>query len=515
MKTADLYIRVSTDEQADKGYSQRSQEEMLRKYCAINTISVGRVIYEDHSAKTFNRPEWTKLLMALRKYKKSPDLILFTKWDRFSRNAGDAYQMISLLRKLGAEPQAIEQPLDLTVPENKMMLAFYLAAPEVENDRRALNTFFGMRRAKKEGRWMAGAPVGYINKSNENGRKYISIDETLAPVIKWIFNELATTNFIAEQVWKKARSKGFKSGKNAFWLMLRNPVYCGKILIPKYKDEEAQFVQGLHEPIISERLFYEVQDVLDGNKKKQRTKIYIDENLPLRGFLVCPKCGIMLTGSASKGASKYYHYYHCNSSCGCRYRADNTNNLFIKELTRITPRRGTAELYKVVIQNLYKKWNIELNRENKEIIVKCEELNNMISTARRKLIKEEIDAIDFKIIKNDCEKEIRYLESKLTSLSMKSEPGDTIIEQVMDRVSRLDILYQNGSVYQKRVIVSSIYPGNLVFDGVEHRTFRMNEVIQLLCSVDTHFKEIQKEIDYDFSQTSLKVSPQGLEPWTR
>ncbi len=41
--------------------------------------------------------------------------------------------------------QAIEQPLDLSIPENKMMLAFYLAAPEVENDRGALDVFFGMR----------------------------------------------------------------------------------------------------------------------------------------------------------------------------------------------------------------------------------------------------------------------------------------------------------------------------------------------------------------------------------
>src|SRR5690606_32754427 len=134
-----------TDEQADKGYSQRGQEEMLRKYCEINRISVSKVIYEDHSAKTFERPAWAGLLSDLKKAKGRVDLVLFTKWDRFSRNAGDAYHMIGVLRKLGAEPQAIEQPLDLSVPENKMMLAFYLAAPEVENDRRALNTIAGMR----------------------------------------------------------------------------------------------------------------------------------------------------------------------------------------------------------------------------------------------------------------------------------------------------------------------------------------------------------------------------------
>lgn len=39
MKTADLYVRVSTDEQADKGYSVRSQEEVLRKYCSLQNIA--------------------------------------------------------------------------------------------------------------------------------------------------------------------------------------------------------------------------------------------------------------------------------------------------------------------------------------------------------------------------------------------------------------------------------------------------------------------------------------------
>ena len=90
--------------------------------------------------------------------------------------------MINILRKLGAEPQAIEQPLDLSIPENKMMLAFYLAAPEVENDRRALNVFYGMRRAKKEGRYMGLAPVGYVNKTEENGKKYIAPKEPDASI---------------------------------------------------------------------------------------------------------------------------------------------------------------------------------------------------------------------------------------------------------------------------------------------------------------------------------------------
>jgi DNA invertase Pin-like site-specific DNA recombinase len=339
MKVADLYIRVSTDEQADKGYSQRNQEEVLRRYCDLNSITVRKVIFEDHSAKTFNRPAWASFLKSLYRQKGQTDLVLFTKWDRFSRNAADAYQMINTLRKLGIEPQAIEQPLDLTIPENKMMLAFYLAAPEVENDRRALNVLHGMRRAKKEGRWMGSAPVGYINRISEDGRKYIAPKAPESSIMQWVFDQLAIGILNTEQIWKEARNKGLKCSKNNFWVAIRNPVYCGKIFIPKYKEEESRFVQGQHEPLIPEALFYEAQEVLDGKRKKQRTKRIVDDQIPLRGFLICPRCGLLLTGSGSKGRKYRYYYYHCNSNCGARYRADKANIEFQKELKKYIPTR--------------------------------------------------------------------------------------------------------------------------------------------------------------------------------
>ena len=39
-KKAILYVRVSTDEQADKGFSLQHQEERLRKYCELQGIDV-------------------------------------------------------------------------------------------------------------------------------------------------------------------------------------------------------------------------------------------------------------------------------------------------------------------------------------------------------------------------------------------------------------------------------------------------------------------------------------------
>ena len=76
--------------------------------------------------------------------------------------------------RLGVEPQAMEQPLNMEIPEHKFMLAIYLAAPEVENDRRALNILAGMRKAMKEGRWMGTAPKGYKRSRDENNRPCIA-----------------------------------------------------------------------------------------------------------------------------------------------------------------------------------------------------------------------------------------------------------------------------------------------------------------------------------------------------
>src|SRR5699024_5900558 len=127
-----------------------------------------------------------------------------------------------------------------------------------------------------------------------------------------------------EQVWKKAGERGLKCSKNTFWQVIRNPLYCGKIFIPSFKDEEARFIKGQHQAIISEVLFNDVQDVLDGRGRKYRTKIDTASEFPMRGFLLCPECNRLLTGSKSKGRNRYYAYYHCVEigRASCRERVE-------------------------------------------------------------------------------------------------------------------------------------------------------------------------------------------------
>jgi len=51
MKTAILYLRVSTDEHALRGYSfLRAQQETLTNYCKLHGISILKIFTEDHSA---------------------------------------------------------------------------------------------------------------------------------------------------------------------------------------------------------------------------------------------------------------------------------------------------------------------------------------------------------------------------------------------------------------------------------------------------------------------------------
>ncbi|MDV3559586.1 recombinase family protein [Elizabethkingia anophelis] len=517
MKKADLYIRVSTDEQADKGYSQRDQEERLRRFCFTNKITVGQVIYEDHSAKTFNRPEWIKLLNNLKKRSLKTDLVLFTKWDRFSRNAGDAYQMINTLNKLGIEPQAVEQPLDLSIPENKMMLAIYLAAPEVENDRRALNTFYGMRRARKEGRLMGKAPFGYINRSKEDGRKYVALKDPEALAMQWAFNEIAKGILAADQVRQKMNAQSQTTlSRSAFHVAIRNPLYYGKIFIAKFQDEEAHLVQGQHEPLISKELFNKVQLILGGNKRAEcpNTKILSDENLPLRGFLVCPECHRNLTGSASKGRKNRYYYYHCLSSCGFRQRAEIANDIFEKGIRQFELNDGIKSILKKLLLDNYKKFIQNPIDKKKKIAQEIDNLNVKLSIARNKLLSETIDDEEYLEIKKECRDRIEHLEEQLSkdSTDTKNIDIEKSLERALHSIVNIPKLYSEGAIHTRRAIIGSIFPEKLVFDEKTYRTTRMNVIANYIFQINNELLQNKNRANENIFHLSCLVAPPGIEP---
>lgn len=509
MRKAILYLRVSTDEQADKGYSIKYQEERLLKFCEMQGYEVVEIFKEDYSAKTFNRPEFNKLLLYLKKLKHRPELLLFTKWDRFSRNTGDAYGMINTLNKLGVDPQAVEQPLDLGIPENKIMLAFYLAAPEVENDRRALNVFVGMRRAKKEGRWMATAPRGYKNITTEEGKRIIvpSVD---APIMRWAFQQLATGVYPIDQIRRECNEKGLKCGRDNFWQIIKNPVYCGKIFIPAYKDEEAHVVNGIHEPIISEELFNKVQDVLSG-KRRHKYKYGIKEEFPLRGFMTCPKCGRTLTGSVSTGGSGNKHYYyHCVKGCRERHKIHAIHDSFGERLNELTFNDGIEELYHKITKDVFGTKSSEKSASKRQIQAEIQKNRERITNAQQMMLDGKISAEEYREIKKHYEplidKQLReYVDADETDTEFRR-----FLKKGLCLIKNLENAYNRGPAKDKQTIFRSIFKEKLKIENTEVRTGELNETFSLIARFDAGFGAKKKRTVAKVVQLSAEEVPSGL-----
>lgn len=266
-------------------------------------------------------------------------------------------------------------------------------------------------------------------------------------------------------------------------MALRNPVYCGKIFIPPYKNEEGYFVLGQHTPMISEQLFSEVQDVIDGRRKNpfHKPKIVSHDMLLLRGFLICPECSKMLTGSASKGKyAYYYYYYHCKADCGVRFSAETTNNLFVQELRKYIPRPGRLELYSLAIQQDFKEKTKLKDQERKQMIIELETINKRMQNARMMKVDGSLADEDFQSLKSVSNAKIEELENKLGNLSDKHTEINNLLQNALKRVSDLDLLYEKGTVEEKRQIISSTFPENIVFDGERHRTPRVNAGLLLI-----------------------------------
>ncbi len=512
-KKAILYTRVSTDEQAIHGYSLRDQHEKLKAYCFMHDIEPVAHFQDDHSAKSFDRPEFNKLLEYIRNHKNYANLILFIKWDRFSRNAPESYEMLGRLKKLKVEAQAIEQPLDLDVPENKIMLAIYLTSPEVENDRRSLNTSYGMRRAIKEGRWVASAPKGYDNKRDENNKPVI-VPNNDARFIIQAFQGIKSGEISQQDLRRNLKNQGFVCSKSNFSNLLRNPVYMGMIRLKANKSENESIVKGLHKPIISEEDFYAVQDILNGRngRKSGVEQNKIKPELPLRGFLKCPRCGRTMTGSASKGNGGRYFYYHCTFECRERVKANFANEKFVEWLKEFQPRSDLKDLFDALFDNLLQEEYTD-SKGNKSIIE--EEINKVqkrLENLQDKLADNLIEISDYNSTRQRYVSQLRELNDKKAGMTYNRKGIQEQILFCYPFFENLPSFYVESAPYLKQRIIGSIFPEKILFSGNYFRTTRINVVAELIRSINKPFDRNKNGQFCEKSKLSCMVAPTGIEP---
>lgn len=160
------------------------------------------------------------------------------------------------------------------------------------------------------------------------------------------------------EVFRKLKDRGYNSSKTAFSYMIRNPLYSGLVYLKPYREEKEQFIEWIHEPIISRELYSKVQDILNGrNKQKGLNHKKTNPNFPLRGFLMCPKCDKPLSASLSTGRNKKYAYYHCFSPSDVRIKQEDAHSWFHYFLWSISLDESSYELLVEIIKNEFDKIN--------------------------------------------------------------------------------------------------------------------------------------------------------------
>jgi site-specific DNA recombinase len=208
-------------------------------------------------------------------------------------------------------------------------------------------------------------------------------------------------------ICRMARARGLKIGKSQIWNLIRNPIYCGSIFVPAYKDEKAVVIKAVHEPIISAQLFDDVQDLLNGKKRKFPARNTLKEELPLRGYLYCLQCGSKLTGSASKGNGGRYFYYHCQHGCKERFKAELANNKLLEKLYEIKANPGVVRALQKNLEVFLSSSKAEKAKLREVLNAELDKEKTRLSTARNMMLDGTLDAAEYKEIKNQYEVTIK------------------------------------------------------------------------------------------------------------
>jgi site-specific DNA recombinase len=320
--TVALYCRVSTDEQAEHGFSIDDQKERLAAYCASQGWTDYEFYIDDgYSGTTTDRPELNRLIRHVRAGRIKT--VVVYKLDRLSRRQKDAlYLLEDVFEANGVAFKSATEPFDTSTPLGKAMLGILAVFAQLERDTIMERTRAGKRQRTRKGLWYGGVvPYGY-QYSPET--QELTVVPEQAALVREIFQRvLKGESYLSIGKWaaKRAKDRAFYAHKTLIYI-LSNPIYTGKL------NQGGVLVDGLHEAIIDYDTWKAVQEEMARRHNGRRPYgKYLLSNL-----LECGVCHDTMKHTIYEdrrySKPKVRGYYICSSkhkranACPSRYYPD-------------------------------------------------------------------------------------------------------------------------------------------------------------------------------------------------
>lgn len=325
---ADLYIRVSTTEQAEEGYSVGEQEAKLRAYCEAYGYKINKVCIDPgFSGATINRPALKELIADIKG--RRCGRVLVWKLDRLSRSQKDTLILLEdVFMANGCDFVSLMESFDTSTAFGRCVIGILAAFAQMERENIKVRTMMG-RIAKIKKGYFSGShcPVGYKFKEGTNE---LLVDPFYSSIVKEVYRLfLGGTGLsaIGRAILEKYGDSSYDWAKNtAVRRILSNPVYMGKVQL------NGELYTGLHEALISETDWYMAAALLEHNRaiNKRSYKFNIAgpglaDNL-LTGLLFCGDCGARMYARKVSTKKKKYICHSVARTSAAMIKSDNCSN---------------------------------------------------------------------------------------------------------------------------------------------------------------------------------------------
>lgn len=457
-----LYIRVSTAEQADQTNNLPTQTRKVENRCKQEGLPVlKKFVDAGESARTTDRPQFQAMMQYCREHRGKITHVVFSDLSRLARNIEDQASTLNTFKKLGITPVSCDERIEDSAA-GKLSVGMLGLINQFFSDNLSERTKYRMSVGASEGRHLHLAPIGYMNGANG-----LQIDPKRAPLVRQAFEWVAARSYNLEDILKRLRLLGLttlRAGnpitRQTQSRMLRNPIYAGWVVSGKTK------APGQHKPIVSQELFDAVQNALNAKVSAPITHKKVNEDFPLRGFVLCAGCGKKLVAGWAKGRTEKYARYWCaNKACKAKVgaRREQIENSFLRILGMLVPTQEFLNDLPRIAKNLWAHRLERLDNERKRLntaLTTAKALNQKILLQK---INDELSAEDFSILKETVTKQRTEAETQLSALDTETASIQVLMEGTQREIVDLVGMWKKGGAQQRQEVAFGLYPDGLFY----------------------------------------------------